>query len=119
MFPRPKSHSSQAVPEKMKIKQRLPWLTVLVVCARGFAATFAHAGNETSADTNSLVHESATQRDARMKWWREARFGLFIHWGLYSVPAGEWQGKTNYGEWILEETHMPVSQYEKYAGQFN
>ncbi len=36
-----------------------------------------------------------------MKWWREARFGLFIHWGLYSVPAGEWQRQTNYGEWFL------------------
>jgi alpha-L-fucosidase len=44
---------------------------------------------------------------------------LFIHSGLYSVPAGEWQGKTNYGEWILEESHMPVSQYQKYADQFS
>src|SRR4051812_22701064 len=31
-----------------------------------------------------------TARDARMKWWREARFGMFIHWGVYSVPAGRW-----------------------------
>ena len=50
-----------------------------------------------------------------MKWFAEARFGLFIHWGVYSVPAGEWKGKTNYGEWFMEETHMPVSQYEKFA----
>ena len=54
-----------------------------------------------------------------MKWFAEARFGLFIHWGVYSVPAGEWKGKTNYGEWFMEETHMPVSQYEKFAKQFN
>ena len=54
-----------------------------------------------------------------MAWFRDARFGLFIHWGVYSVPAGEWNGKTNYGEWFLEETKMPVSQYEKFAGQFN
>jgi alpha-L-fucosidase len=103
----------------IKIRKILHRLISLAVCAKVFAATFAHAANETSADTNSIVKESATQRDARMKWWREARFGLFIHWGLYSVPAGEWQGKTNYGEWVLEETHMPVSEYEKYAGQFN
>jgi alpha-L-fucosidase len=103
----------------MKIKNGLNWLIVLAVCTKVFAAAPAHAGVESSADTNSIVHESPAQRDARMKWWREARFGLFIHWGLYSVPAGEWQGKTNYGEWILEETHMPVSEYEKYAGQFN
>jgi len=63
--------------------------------------------------------ESAAERDQRMAWFRYARFGLFIHWGVYAVPAGEWDGKTNYGEWFLEETKMPVSQYEKYASQFN
>lgn len=63
--------------------------------------------------------ETPEQRDARMNWFREARFGMFIHWGLYAVPAGEYNGKTNYGEWFLEETKMPVSQYEKYADQFN
>jgi len=78
------------------------FLLMLAVGAEFFTATFAHAGVETSADTNSIFHESATQRDARMKWWRDARFGLFIHWGLYSVPAGEWQGKTNCGERTLE-----------------
>jgi alpha-L-fucosidase len=63
--------------------------------------------------------ETPAQHNARMAWWRDARFGLFIHWGVYSVPAGEWSGKTNYTEWFLEETTMPVSQYEKFAGQFN
>jgi alpha-L-fucosidase len=63
--------------------------------------------------------ESPTEHDQRMGWFRDARFGLFIHWGVYSVPAGEWNGNTNYGEWFLEETKMPVSQYEKFAGQFN
>ena len=63
--------------------------------------------------------ETPAQHDQRMSWFREARFGLFIHWGVYSVPAGEWQGKTNYGEWFLEETKMPVSQYEKFATTFN
>ena len=63
--------------------------------------------------------ESQAAHDQRMAWFRDARFGLFIHWGVYSVPAGEWNGKTNYAEWFLEETHMPVSQYEKFASQFN
>jgi len=67
----------------------------------------------------SQAAESAAERDQRMAWFRDARFGLFIHWGVYSVPAGEWNGNTNYGEWFLEETKMPVSQYEKFAGQFN
>ncbi|MDR0499420.1 MAG: alpha-L-fucosidase [Holophagales bacterium] len=57
--------------------------------------------------------------EQRMEWWREARFGLFIHWGLYSVPAGEWDGKTSYGEWILNSAKIPVSQYENFKTQFN
>jgi alpha-L-fucosidase len=63
--------------------------------------------------------ETPAHKAARMKWFAEARFGMFIHWGVYSVPAGEWKGKSNYGEWFLEETQMPVSQYEKFAQQFN
>ncbi len=103
----------------MKSKNRLSQLITLAICAKVFAVTFAHAGIETSADTNSIIHASTAQRDARMKWWQGARFGLFIHWGLYSIPAGEWQKETYFGEWFLEQTHMPVSQYEKYAAQFN
>lgn len=46
---------------------------------------------------------------------------MFIHWGLYSVPAGEWQGKQtpDTAEWILEKGKIPVSEYEKFASQFN
>ena len=40
--------------------------------------------------TVPLFEESRDQKDSRMEWWREARFGMFIHWGLYSIPAGEW-----------------------------
>jgi len=71
------------------------------------------------ATTVCVTAESAAEDDQRMSWFRDARFGLFIHWGVYSVPAGEWNGNTNYGEWFLEETKMPVSQYEKFASQFN
>ena len=69
----------------------------------------------------TAVHaqETPAQRAERMAWFNNDRFGLFIHWGVYSVPAGEWQGKTNYGEWFLEETKMPVSQYMQYAKEFN
>lgn len=44
---------------------------------------------------------------------------MFIHWGIYSVPAGEWKDKTDLGEWFLEQTEMPVSEYAKFARQFN
>ena len=51
----------------------------------------------------------------RMDWFKQARFGMFIHWGIYSVPAGEWEGKTNYAEWFQLETKMPGDQYAKFA----
>jgi len=55
----------------------------------------------------------------RLAWFREAKFGLFIHWGLYSVPAGQWGRKTTYHEWIQLQTGMPNSDYEKLADAFN
>jgi alpha-L-fucosidase len=57
----------------------------------------------------------------RLKWFGEARLGLFIHWGLYSIPAGQWPGRTNQrrGEWIMLEEDIPSAEYEKLAGQFN
>jgi alpha-L-fucosidase len=63
--------------------------------------------------------ETKAQHDARMQWWREARFGLFIHWGLYSIPAGEWDGNTSHGEWIRTTAHIPLAQYDGFVGQFN
>ena len=65
--------------------------------------------------------ETAEQRDARMAWWREARFGLFIHWGVYSVPAGTHKGEQieNIGEWIMHYGKIPIAEYQQYSKQFN
>ena len=65
--------------------------------------------------------ETKTQRDQRMRWWREARFGMFIHWGIYAVPAGEYKGQRSehVGEWIMEWANIPRVEYEKFASQFN
>lgn len=65
--------------------------------------------------------ETQQQRDARMKWWRDARYGMFIHWGLYAVPAGTHEGRRidNIGEWIMEKAHIPVARYAEYAKEFN
>ncbi len=57
--------------------------------------------------------------DPRMEWWREARFGMFIHWGLYAVPAGVWNGKTEYGEWIRNSAEIPLETYDHFREQFN
>lgn len=65
--------------------------------------------------------ETTEERDARMAWWREARFGLFIHWGLYAIPAGEWNGRIvpNVSEWIMHFGQIPVAEYEPLKNQFN
>ncbi len=60
-------------------------------------------------------------QDRKMEWWREARFGMFIHWGLYAIPAGEWEGEQIPGisEWIMARAGIPVNEYEKLAEEFN
>ncbi len=65
--------------------------------------------------------ETKEQRDARMKWWREARFGMFIHWGVYSVPAGVWKGEESkhIGEWLMLDDKIPVDEYAALTKQFN
>jgi len=61
------------------------------------------------------------ERQKRLAWWHEARFGMFIHWGLYAIPAGEWKGKPvpGIGEWIMNHARIPVKEYERLASQFN
>jgi alpha-L-fucosidase len=75
------------------------------------------AAPEALAQTTPV--ETAAQYQARMRWWKEARFGLFIHWGLYSIPAGEWNGETSHGEWIRTTAQIPVEVYDTLVRRFN
>ena len=65
--------------------------------------------------------ETKEQRDARMGWWREAKFGMFIHWGVYAVPAGFYKDKPvgGIGEWIMNRGKIPMAEYQDYAKEFN
>ena len=60
-------------------------------------------------------------KEKRLEWFREAKYGLFIHWGLYALPAGEWNGKRSpgLGEWVMLRSAVPVAEYEKLAARFN
>ena len=55
------------------------------------------------------------------KWFKEAQYGMMVHWGLYSLLAGEWKGKRcgQYAEWIQANRQIPISEYEKLAKAFN
>ncbi len=68
-----------------------------------------------------FLKESKQERDVRMQWWRDATFGMFIHWGAYAVPAGVYQGKEvkGIGEWIMHSAQIPIPEYEEFVRQFN
>jgi alpha-L-fucosidase len=58
-------------------------------------------------------------KTSRLEWFNQAKFGLFIHWGPYAVPGGEWDGKTSYGEWLMLQANIPSKKYEEIARQLN
>ena len=97
------------------------WLIVvaiLLIGAKSFAAETLSAADQAYAP---YADETPAERDARMAWWRNARFGLFIHWGSYSVPAGNYHGKEvkGIGEWIMHNAKIPCAEYQQYAAQFD
>ena len=86
------------------------------------AATLLLTSYSTRAQTTSPAPtETKEQRDARMAWWREAKFGMFIHWGVYSVPAGYYHDKPipGIGEWIMHNGKIPCAEYQAFASEFN
>lgn len=68
---------------------------------------------------SSIPGETKSAHDARMAWWRDAKFGMFVHWGVYSVPAGKYGTNTSYGEWIMNSARIPVAEYQAYAKDFD
>jgi alpha-L-fucosidase len=84
-------------------------------------ARFAPPAAAQTDPADPYANETAEERDARMKWWREARFGMFVHWGVYSVPAGTYHGRRigGIGEWIMNTAKIPCAEYQQFAKQFN
>jgi alpha-L-fucosidase len=93
---------------------RLPRPLLLALALAATAAPRAAAQRD-------YLSETPAEKDARMQWWRDARFGMFIHWGLYAVPAGTYHGErvAGIGEWIMQRAKIPISEYEQYARQFD
>jgi alpha-L-fucosidase len=70
---------------------------------------------------NGWYKESQKTHEQRIQWWRDAKFGMFIHWGVYSLPGGEWKGKkvTGYAEHLMRKEKITRSEYLALAHQFN
>ena len=85
----------------MKNKFKIGMILVLLL------ATLAMQNTATA----QLKAETAEQKSQRMQWWTDARFGMFIHWGLYALPARH--------EWVKNNERMTNEQYQKYFEEFN
>ena len=72
-------------------------------------------------DVAPHADETTAQRDARLAWWRKGKFGMFVHWGIYSTTGGLYNGQKlpNSAEWMMCRGKIPIAEYEKYADQFN
>jgi alpha-L-fucosidase len=70
---------------------------------------------------NSWYTASMKTHGQRIQWWRDAKFGMFVHWGIYSLPAGEWKGKkvSGYAEHLMRKEKISKKDYLEVAHQFN
>jgi len=85
---------------------------LILIC---LAAAISYV-NIAQDSNNSAI---SNQNDLKMQWWKDAKFGMFIHWGIYSVPSGIWDDKTTYGEWIMHSAKIPRAEYAALAEKFN
>ena len=88
-------------------------LTLLVISQSSFSQ---------DVETKKLSNENGS----KIAWWKEAKFGMFIHWSLFAVPAGYWNGKLvegrnnipQYSEWLMFNAQIPCAEYQQLAGKF-
>ena len=93
---------------------RRNYLALMGAAAGTLATTskldLASAQEARPADTGAPTTSTVEDRKRRMKWWHEAKFGMFIHWGLYSTLGRH--------EWVMENEGIPAQEYEKLAANF-
>ncbi|MGJ8643203.1 MAG: alpha-L-fucosidase [Luteolibacter sp.] len=100
----------------------LKHLLILPLLA-GTALT-AHAAEKDNADDVAAEAEEWAKKQGgeiaeHMEWWKEAKFGMFIHWGAYSKAGGEWKGETDHHEWLQFTAEIPLKEYTEFAKTFD
>lgn len=110
----------------MKQRINIPFGVIRLMFCFAVIATLFAGTNLFAADTNDPAfvawqEQCGSTHDERMEWWRQAKFGMFIHWGLYAVPAGTYKGQQSkhIGEWIMRDYNIPVAEYAEYAKKFD
>lgn len=101
-----------------------------------FFTAFSQKGDEDANMTNDVKNrdqkaiaeavngwwtESMKTKEQRLEWWKEAKFGMFIHWGISALPGGEWKGKPvlGYAEHLMRKEKLTRAEYIELAQQFN
>jgi len=87
------------------------FLAVMLAAVCGFATSTGRAAE--APDTYTPAPENMAAR----QWFQDAKFGIFLHWGLYSELGGA--GKMGIAEWIMNEEQIPARHYERLAKFFN
>jgi len=94
----------------MKDLTRREYLKLLGAGAAITASGISTAHGQSPQNIDKETAEQKADRERRMAWWKEAKFGMFIHWGLYSILGRH--------EWVMEMEGIPAQEYEKLAAQF-
>jgi hypothetical protein len=94
----------------MKLRATLPVIALILSLSL----------NASAAQTDQGYPKTAGHYNARVKWLKEARFGMFIHWGVYGVASGEWKGRYygSGGEWIERIASIPLAEYKALGKDF-
>jgi alpha-L-fucosidase len=95
---------------------KTPSITLSITLTAVFCLTLIPA----ALSAENLIPETKNEYDVRMKWFDEAKFGLFIHLGVYSTLGGEWKGKSvgGYAEWIQSNAKISPEEYVPLAANF-
>src|SRR5438876_11351801 len=96
-------------------------MRIAALLAALLAASLAAASPSPASRDGSPASETPEQFAKRTRWWREAKFGMFIHWGVYAVPADATtkDGRRSIAEWYFSNKQAQVRDYERFAAQFN
>src|SRR3712207_1032428 len=98
----------------------------IAICLSNTQFSLAQTNPDGTVDTGDAhakeklaALESPAAIARRLQWWSDARFGMFIHWGLYAHDGSFWKGQDGKTEHMMRHLKIPISEYEKIAAEFN
>lgn len=89
--------------------------------ALGYQSNIEAYFKSNTASKVTIPYETEEEYQTRMQWWKDAKYGMFIHFGLYSILGGEYKGEVTpkIAEWIQNTLKIPLTEYKKLMQQFN